>query len=226
MTDDPGPRQQRERQQHYETYANASYAARCACGKAWPCPEVKAPDAATPVDRLHDVTKPRRLGIQYTGPGMTGVWWPGGEPITAEDCPNARYHGSWRYCPTCGHQPALKGAESPTERPKPALATGHVLHHADASGLWCTCGGRWQECAARQVGTAPALAADRLDPVAYTPSEAEAVHADVVRMANVGAALVYAIYHSGADAVLDLPPAVLSAYAAACKVYRVGASDG
>lgn len=188
----PGIRQQRQLQQHYETYANASYAARCACGKAWLCPDVKTPDA-TPVDRLHDTTKPRRLGVQYTGPGMTGVWWPGGDPITAEDCPNARYHGSWRYCPTCGHQPALKGTQAASGHRKPLLAA--------------------------------APAADKLDPVTYVMSDAEAVHTDVVRMANVGAALVYAIYHAGADAVLALPPAVLSAYAAACKVYRVGASD-
>ncbi len=74
-----------------------------------------------------------------------------------------------------------------------------------------------------------AEAADSLNPVAHVRAGEHIVPAelgnavtgtvDVTAKLDAGTALFYAIYHSGADAVLALPDPVKRAYAAACHAF-------
>ena len=60
------------------------------------------------------------------------------------------------------------------------------------------------ECTTELVGT--------VDPAA----------SDLIEKANAGAALAYAIYHSPADVVGNLPDSLLRAYTRACEAYGIG----
>lgn len=53
-------------------------------------------------------------------------------------------------------------------------------------------------------------------------STVEPLASDAIDKINAGAALAYAIYHSPADVVSNLPRGVLDAYGKACDAYDIG----
>jgi hypothetical protein len=68
--------------------------------------------------------------------------------------------------------------------------------------------------------------AEQVEPVLYVDADSvvapDALGANLAAKIDAGAALVYALYHSGGDFVKDMPLPLMRAYMKACKAYGVG----